>query len=149
MEDGSEQVVGDILVIAQLSMGYQRLRLYFTNRRIIASHLTKVGAGSVAPTFMFGSIGNALGGLLGRKKGRAKSTSQYPGPDRILAAHKSNFFIALDEIVSVNLTRGTYKNSIALLSKNDKYEFTSPARFDKIRLLFENALPDRVQVQTR
>jgi hypothetical protein len=141
--------VGDILVIAQLSMGYQRLRLYFTDRRIIASHLTKVGAGSVAPTFMFGSIGNALGGLLGRKKGGARSTSQYPGPDSILAGHRSNFSIALDEIVSVNLARGAYKNSITLLSKDDKYEFTSPARFDKIRLLFENALPDRVQVQTQ
>ena len=136
-------------MIAQLSMGYQRLRLYFTDRRIIASHLTKVGAGSVAPTFMFGSIGNALGGLLGRKKGAARSTSQYPGPDAILAGHRSNFSIAFEEIVSVNLTRGAYKNSITLLSKDDKYEFTSPARFDRIRLLFENALPGRVQAQTQ
>ncbi len=149
LEKTSEQILGEVLVSAQLSMGYERLRLYFTDRRIIASHLIKVGAGSVAPTFMFGSIGNALGSLLGRNKGRAKKTAQGLVPEEIIAMHKSNFSIFLDEIVSVDLTRGTYRNSIAILSKDDKYEFTSAVRFDKIRLLFENSLGGKVQLHNQ
>lgn len=147
MEQTSEQVQGDILVKAQLSMGYQRLRLYLTDRRIIASHLSKVGAGSVAPTFVLGSIGNALGSLLGRSRdGRAKSKAQYPSPGRILAMHSSNFSILFDEIVSVDLTLGAYKNTIAILSQNDKYDFTSTTRFEQIRLLFQNALREKVRL---
>jgi hypothetical protein len=147
LERASEQVLGDILVTAQLSMGYERLRLYFTDRRIIVGHLGKVGAGSVAPTFVLGSIGSALGGLFGRgREGREKSASQYPSPDVILAKHRSNFAIFFEEIVSVDLTLGAYKNAIAILSKNDKYDFSSTARFEKVRLLFQNALEERVRL---
>jgi hypothetical protein len=147
LEGPSEEVRGDILVTTQLSMGYERLRLYFTDRRIIASHLGKVGAGSVAPTFVLGSIGNALGGLFGRgKETRARSKSQYPSPDRILANHRSNFSIFFEEIVSADLTLGAYKNTIAILSKNDKFDFACTARFEQLRLLFQNALGDKVRL---
>ncbi len=96
---------------------------------------------------MFGSIGNALGSLFSRKKGpRTQSKSGYPSPGRILAADKSNFSIFFEEIVSVDLIKGTYKNSIGLLSKTDKYEFTSTARFDLVCRLFEDGLGDKVRL---
>src|SRR5713101_3478202 len=104
MEKSSERVVGEIAVTARLPMGYEKLRFYFTDRRIIVGHLSKVSAGSVAPTFMFGSIGAALGSLFSRnKRVPAKSKSDSPSPGRILASHRDNFSISFDEIISVDL----------------------------------------------
>ena len=147
MEKSSERVVGEIAVTAKLPMGYEKLKLYFTDRRIIVGHLNKVGAGSVAPTFMFGSLGAALGGLFGRNKrvsGTSKSDS--PSPGRILASHHDNFSISFDEIINVDLSRGPYKHSILLLSKSDKLDLTSQSRFDLLHSLFEKALGDKVRV---
>src|SRR5260370_2696884 len=128
-------------------MGFERLRLYFTDRRILVGHLDKVGAGSVAPTFLLGSIGSALGSLFRRQKGpRPKTKSDYLSPRRILASHRDNFAIVFDEIVSVELTHGVEMNSISILSKSDKLDFASRTRFETIRSLFENALREKVKV---
>jgi hypothetical protein len=123
------------------------LILYFTDQRIIVGHLSKSGAGAVAPTFMFGSIGAALGGLFGRRKSlHGRSKSEYPSPGQILASHEANFSVSFDEIVTVDLTQGSYKNRIAILSKNDKFDLASSSRFELIRSLFENAVKDRVKI---
>ena len=128
-------------------MGFERLRLYFTDRRIIVGHLDKVGAGSVAPTFILGSIGGALGGLFGRRRGvREKTRDGHPSPGKILASHPDNFSVSFDEIVRVELTKGESRNSIAILSKNDKFDFVSRSRFELVRSLLEDALRDRVTV---
>jgi hypothetical protein len=146
LEKGDEQVLGEIAVTARLPMGFERLRLYFTDRRIIVGHLGKVGAGSVAPTFFLGSIGSALGGLFGRKGSCPKTKSGYPSPGRILASYSDNFSILFDEIVSVDLTRESYKNNIAILSRNDKFDFTCQSRFDQVVSLFEKGLRDKLRV---
>lgn len=147
LEESSEHVLGEIGVTAKLSMGFEKLSLFFTDQRIIASHQSKVGAGSIAPTFMFGSLGNALGSLFGRRKRPSRgSKSEYPNPAKILANDKSNFSITFEEVVSVDLIRGTYRNRITLLSKTDKYEFSSTARFDHVRRLFQDALGDKVRL---
>ena len=147
LEESSEIVLGEIGVTAKLSIGFEKLSLFFTDRRIIASHHSKIGAGSIAPTFMFGSLGNALGSLFSRRRGPSRrSKSPYPSAAKILAADKSNFSIFFEEIVSVDLIRGTYKNRITLLSKTDKYELSSTARFDHVRRLFQDALGDKVRL---
>ena len=147
MERADERVLGEIAVSVKLSMGFERLRLYFTNQRIIVGHLSKVGAGSVAPTFLFGSIGSALGDVFGRRKDpRAKARSDYPTPGRILASHPDNFSISFGEIIGVDIIHGSEKTSIAILSTNDKFDFTSRSRFELVRSLFENALGEKVKV---
>lgn len=147
LEKSDEQVLGEVGVTVSLPMGFERLRLYFTDRRIIVGHLGKVGAGSVAPTFLLGLIGSALGGLFGKRKAvSGKSNSEYPSPARILASHRDNFSIFFEEIISVDLTRGPYKNSISILSKNDKFDLTSPSRIELLRSLFESVLKDKVRV---
>lgn len=149
MEKSSERVLGEIAVTVKLSMGFEKLSLFFTDQRIIASHQSKIGAGSIAPTFMLGCLGNALGSLFGRRKSPSRrSKSEYPSAEKILANDKSNFSIFFEEIVSVNLMRGTYKNTITLLSKTYKYDFSSTARFDHVRRLFQDALGDKVQLHT-
>jgi len=147
LEKSDERVLGDIPVTARLPMGFERMRLYFTDRRIIVGHLGKVGAGSVAPTFLLGSIGSALGGLFGRgKRPQSGSKSEFPSPGRILNSHRDNFSIAFEEIISVDITRGPYKNTISILTKNDKFDLTSPSRIEVLKSLFENAVTNKVRM---
>ena len=146
LEEGSERVVGDLPVVSNLSMGYERLTLFFTDRRIIVGHGGKVGAGSVPGTFLFGSLGAALGGLFGREKHKTKRDSHYPSPGSILTSHKDNFSISYSEVVNVDLAQSRSINHIIILSHNDKFQFTSRSRFESILRLFRSNLGERVSV---
>jgi hypothetical protein len=150
LEGISEEVVSDLQVAAVLPMGFERLTLYFTDRRIIVSHRGKVGAGSVPTTaFMFGPLGSAVSGLFGRGKNKAgpsKSESRYPSPGRILASDKDNFYILFEEVVGVELTKTETTNRIVIHAKDDKYNFTSRTRFDQIISLLEKPLGAKLTV---
>ena len=149
MEGVREEVVGDLPVAAVLPMGFERLTLFFTDRRIIVSHRAKVGAGSVPATFMFGSLGAALSGLFGKGKSKpVKSKSEYPSPRKILASDKDNFSILFEEVVDVELSKTETTNRIVIHSKDDKYDFTCPSRFDQIRSLLEKWLGPKVRIVT-
>ena len=147
MEDSSEQVVGDLPVAAHLTMGYEKLTLFFTDQRIIVSRRGKVGAGSVPATFMFGSIGSLFSGLFGgRTKKPLKDRARYPPPSRILASDRENFSIIFDEVVRVDLTQTPSTCGILILSRDDKFDFTCRSRFDLIRSLFETAFGSKLTV---
>lgn len=150
MEETSEEVIGALPVVANLSMGFERLTLFFTDRRIIVGQGGKTGAASVPTTFMFGSIGTYLGNLFGRGKGSSgKKKSQYQSPNRILSSHRDNFEITFDEIVNVNLTQKPINTGISILSKDDKFEFTSRIRFEQILSLFQNSLGTKLHVEQK
>ena len=122
-------------------MGFERLTLFFTDRRIIVSRRGKAGASSVPATFMFGSIGSALGGLFGRgKHAPSEQGSLYPSPARILSSHRDNFFIPFENIVHVDLTKTSVNSSIMILSRDDKFDFTCRSKYDLIRTLLESSL---------
>ena len=147
LEEASERILGDLPVLAHLSMGYERLTLFFTDRRIIVGRRGKSGAGAVPATFILGSLGNVLGGLFrGGRRGSSKSQAQYPSPGAALAAHRDNFSIPFSEVVSVALTQTLSTNDITILSKNDKYHFSSPTRFSEIQQLFTAGLKDKMTV---
>jgi hypothetical protein len=146
MEDSSEQVVGDLPVVAHLTMGYEKLTLFFTDQRIIVSRRGKVGAGSVPATFIFGSFGSFLSGLFGGGKKSLKEKARYPLPSRILASDKDNFSIVFDEVVRADLTQTPSTCSILILSRDDKFNFTCRSRFNLIRSLFETALGAKLTV---
>jgi len=150
LEESSERVVGDLPVIAHLQMGFERLTLYFTDRRIIVSRRGKAGAGSVPATFIFGSLGSALGGLFsGSKRGPSKQESRYPSPAKILSSDKNNFFIPFDEVVNVDLTRTSMNSNILILSRDDKFDFTSRSSYDRVRALFENSLGAKLRIHQK
>jgi len=150
MGDPSEHVVGDLPVVAHLPMGYEKLTLFFTDRRIIVSRRGKVGAGSVPATFMFGSLGSFLSGLFGGgTKRSSKEIAGYPLPAGILASDKDNFSIFFDEVVSAELTRTPLTSSIVILSRDDKFDFTCRSRFDLVRSLFESALGSKLTVHQK
>jgi hypothetical protein len=150
LEESSEQVVGELPVVARLGMGFERLTLFFTDRRIIVSRSGKVAAGIVPTTFMFGSIGGALGGLFGRgKRGSSKQDSRYPSPARILSSHKDNFYISFDEVVSVDLTRTPMNSNIMIISRNDKFDFTSRSKYVLVQSLFESSLGSKLRLHQK
>lgn len=148
MDSRPEEVVADLPVAAVLPMGFERLTLFFTGKRIIVSHRAKIGAGSVPTTFIFGSLGTALGGLFGRRKKKepAKPESGYPSPGRILRADKDNFSILYEEIVGVELSKTETTNSIVIHSRDDRYNFTCRTRFEQILATFEKHLGPKLTV---
>ena len=147
LEESSERVIGELSVTTRLAIGHEMIKLYFTGRRIIVSHRSKVGAASIPATFMFGSIGGALSSLFGRgKKGNRKPRSEYPSPNKILASDKDNFSIFFDEIVRVDLTKSSFTNIIAILTGNDKFDFSCRSRFELILALFEYGLTSKLKV---
>ena len=147
MEGSSEQVVGDLPVVAHLTMGYEKLRLFFTDRRIIVSRRGKVGAGSVPATFILGSFGSFFSGLFsGGTKKSLKEGARYPRPARILESDKDNFSIVFDDVVRADLTRTPSTCSIMILSRDDKFDFTCRSSFDLVRCLFETALGSKLTV---
>jgi hypothetical protein len=149
MQEPSESVVGELPVVSHLSMGYERLTLFFTDRRIIFSRGGKVGAGSVPATFIFGSAGSALGGLFGGGKHGLSKQSQYPSPARILASDKDNFAISFDEVVSVDLIRTPTINNIIILSRDDKFDLTCRSKYEVVRSLLEASLGAKLRLQRR
>jgi hypothetical protein len=147
LEESSEQIVGDLPVVAHLSMGYERLTLFFTDRRIIVGRRGKAGAGSVPATFMLGSLGGALSGLFrGGARGSSRARARYPSPSALLASNQDNFSISFDEVVNVVLTKTLSTNNITILSRNDKFDFSCGTRFNEIRRLFGTSLEDKLTV---
>src|SRR2546426_8120926 len=89
MVEEPERVLGEISAFARLAIGSERLRFFFTNRRIIVAPLGKRGAG-LGFSFL-GKIGSRLEDLF--KGGREASTKRRLeplGPAEILAPTKEN-----------------------------------------------------------
>lgn len=146
LDAASERVIGELQVVAPLPLGFERLTLFFTDRRMIVSHGGKVGAGSIPATFMFGSVGGALSSIFGRKRGPRKPKSQYPSPSRILSSDKDNFSIFFDEVVTVELKQTLTTNTIAIHTRTDKFDFTCRSRFDLVLANFEKNLGPKLVI---
>src|SRR3989442_13960269 len=104
MTDSVEEVVGEFSVLAKLSLGSQRLRLFVTTRRILVAHVGKRGAGGVITTSLLGRLGDGLEDLL--KRGRVKAGRKKldcNDPNGILSANSYNFAIAYEGIVKIQL----------------------------------------------
>ncbi len=147
LEESAERIVGDLPVVARLSMGHERLTLFFTDRRIIVGRRGKSSAGSVPATFMLGSLGSALSGFFHRGTRRSsKPGSRYPNPNTILGSNRDNFSIYFDDVVGVDLTRTPSTNTIVILSKNDKLTFSCGTRMEEIQRLFKAKLENRLSI---
>jgi hypothetical protein len=128
-------------------LGSERLRLLFTNTRLLVDHVGKRGAGAVPGTIILGSLGGALENLF--KSGRESITKKDVSgmvPNQVLHSHRDNFDIDYEEVVSVNVIQTLPLHRILILTGNDKFEFSSRARFEKIVELFKNTLGDKLTV---
>ena len=56
MSGESENVLGEIRVVARLALGIEQLMLFVTEARILVAHVGKRGAGALATSALFGRL---------------------------------------------------------------------------------------------
>ena len=148
MSDASELLVGELRVNTRLMLGSERLRLLFTNTRLIADHAGKRGAGAVAGTSILGRLSGALedlfksGGESARRRGIRNMS-----PDQVLRSHRDNFAIKYSEVVGVTVAQTLTVHGITILTRDDKFEFTTQARFNDVVELFTKTLSEKLSVR--
>ena len=150
----SEHVLGSINVQAEITAGVESLKIFFTQTRIILAHVGKRGMGSATGVTLLGRLGSGFEGLLrgpseSRRKRRTEMGSQTMNPDEILRIDKNNFGIAYDEIVQVSLERTPYSVEIVMLTRDDKFRFSTREDSAKVLTLFQDSLTTRVEVKDR
>jgi hypothetical protein len=145
----SENVIGEVPIVMKLNVGSERLDLVFTTHRIIVARVGKRGAGSVASLPLWAALSGGIDGLFRRRKESSKEkAAAILSPARILAADKDNFPISYEEIVSVELSRTeTGRTEMIILTRNDKYSFTSPTTLDKVSELFRDKVGTRLLIR--
>jgi len=140
--------VGELRVNTRLMLGSERLRLLFTNTRLIVDHAGKRGAGAVAGTSILGRLSGALedlfksGGESARRRGIRNMS-----PDQVLRSHRDNFAIKYSEVVGVTVAQTLTVHGITILTRDDKFEFTTQARFNDVVELFTKTLSEKLSVR--
>ncbi len=141
-------LVGELRVNTRLMLGSERLRLLFTNTRLIVDHAGKRGAGAVAGTSILGRLSGALedlfksGGESARRRGIRNMS-----PDQVLRSHRDNFAIKYSEVVGVTVAQTLTVHGITILTRDDKFEFTTQARFNDVVELFTKTLSEKLSVR--
>jgi hypothetical protein len=147
MAGQGEQVLGEIPVVARLTVGSERLTLYFTTTRIIVAHLGKRGVGSPAMGNFFGWISGAVEDVFrGGKETVTKRGLKLATPEGILAANKDNFSIKYEEVVSVDVNLGEPLPKFTILTIDEKLVFTTRARRQVLVDLLRKVLDLKVTV---
>lgn len=148
LSEQSEVVVGEIPAVASLALGSERLRLFFTSKRIIFAHIGKRGLGAVATTSLFGGMSGAFENLFkSGKESQKKRRLELLSPGEILAADKDNFSISYDEIVHVDVTQTAGLTGITILTADDKFELSTSLGFEKTVGLFGGNLGRKLSVK--
>jgi len=143
-----EKIVGEIQVVARLTMGSERLRLFFTDRRIIFAHVGKRGAGAVSVTNFFGWLSGGVEDLL--KRGRESVSQrgvQSRTPAQILALDRDNFDVKYTDVVSGEVVQEEFSTVIRLLSTNDKLEFRTGKRFEDVVSMLKPFLGQKLSIR--
>lgn len=145
LSSSKEKIVGEIPVIARLSIGAEQLRIFLTDFRLIVAHIGKRGTATLATTSLLGRLADAFeelfkGGAETFKRRRAGS----PIPEGILGADKDNFFIPYDDVVRVELDPSPSRLNIMILTKDEKLSFVTPMAFDSVFGLLRGRLGERV-----
>jgi len=143
-----EVIVGEIPVTARLHIGSEHLRLFVTNKRLLLAHLGKRGAGGIAGSTLLGNLSRGFEDLLkmGRDSRNSKTLEKMT-PETILAAHKENFALRFEEIVSVDLSENWPVAVMTVLTGDDKFEFLTRSKFDHVARLLTPGLQGRLVVK--
>jgi len=149
MGESAEIVIGEVPVIMRLNVGSERLSLLFTNHRMIVARIGKRGAGSTASLPLWAMLSGGIEGLFKWRKEKAKKkTATVLTPERILASDKENFPVPYDYIVSVELTTTeTGRTGIMMLTRDDKFTFSTGLSSDKVSDLFREKIGTRLSIK--
>jgi len=142
----SELVLAEVPVVSRLAIGSERLRLFFTEGRILVAHIGKRGTAAMATTSLFGQLSGAVEDLL--KRGRESASKRGKGlrPAEILKGDKDNFAFGYDEVVSVQLVKAEYTSLITIVTVQEKLEFSTPLGFEKLVEIFSRPLSGKLSV---
>ncbi|HEX4920369.1 MAG TPA: hypothetical protein VFV92_06470 [Candidatus Bathyarchaeia archaeon] len=151
---GSEHVLGSINVQAEITAGVESLKIFFTETRMILAHVSKRGLGSATGVTLLGRLGSGFEGLLrgpseSRRKKKTERGSQGMDPQEILNIDKNNFEISYDEVVQVLLERTPYSVEIMMLTRDDKFRFSTREDSAKVLKLFQEPLTTKIEIRDR
>ena len=149
MGDSSEVVIGEVPVIMRLNVGSERLSLLFTSSRMIVARVGKRGAGSMVSLPLWAMLTGGIEGLFKSRKEKAKEkAATVLTPERVLAADKDNFPVPYEHIVSVELTTtDTGRTGIMILTRDDKFSFSTGLTSEKVLSIFRETLGTRLSIK--
>ena len=120
---------------------------------MIMAYVGKRGMGNLSAVTFFGDIGSKLEALFrgpGESRRKKKMAAEHElSPSELLEIDKNNFGINYEEVVQVSLERTPYSVDITLLTRDDKYHFSTREHSEKILKLFQEPLSGRVEVRDR
>ncbi len=125
MSGVSESILGIIPVTFPRRIGFERLGLYITSTRIIIAHESRKGLGALALAPLLGRYSGSTDDSARERKHGGKGKVDAVSPERVLAAHKDNFALGYEELVSVELRESYGATSITILTREDKFQFSS------------------------
>ena len=144
MKGSSEVVLEELRVSTKLRQGSERLRLLFTDRRLVVDHVGKRGAGAVPGTNILGKLSTLFEDLFkSRKESVSRRQVENMEPSQVLRANRDNFAIQYDEIVSAAIEQTPDLNSLEILTRDDKFEFLTRSKVDAVAELFSKTLGDK------
>lgn len=125
-------------------IGFEKMKLYVTSKRIIVAHGSKKGRGALALRPLLGRYsGDLEESQEGRDKQVVKSNLQDLSPGMILSSHKDNFALGFEEIVSVDL-RESEGVDIILLTGEEKFQFSTGTGRDEVKALLAPGLGSKL-----
>jgi hypothetical protein len=141
----AERILGEIPVATKLALGSERMSLFMTDSRILVAHVGKRGAGAAVSVNLLGKLSGALEDLFkSGKESVGKRRMKSAGVREILAADKDNFSIKFDEVVNVTITQGERLTGLRILTRNDKFEFSTRLPFATVEELFSPSLSSKL-----
>jgi hypothetical protein len=140
----TESVLGEIPVSVKRGIGFEKMKLYVTSKRIIVAHGSKKGRGALALRPLFGRYsGDLEESQEGRDKEIVKSNLQRLSPGVILSSHKDNFALGFGEIIGVEL-RESEGVDIVILTGEEKFQFSTGRGRDEVAALLAPGLGSKL-----
>ncbi|HVH14124.1 MAG TPA: hypothetical protein VNA15_00180 [Candidatus Angelobacter sp.] len=143
-----DKILGEIVAVARLALGLERLRLIFTSERMIVAHVGK-RVGSAAPFaslagFLAAGIEDLFKGGRESVRGKRRKTDN---PVKILEMDRDNFSIRYSDIIRMEIVENEGRTSIMVLSKDDKFQFISGTSARRVKEIAGNILGSKISMR--
>jgi hypothetical protein len=133
VSDAGESILGEIPVSVKRGVGFEKLRLYITGKRIIVAHESKKGLGALALTPLLGRYsGSSEDSARDRSMRGGKGRVEALSPGNVLVARKDNFALSYEELVSVELNQSSQATNMTILTNQEKFQFSTNMEISEV-----------------
>jgi hypothetical protein len=139
----AESVLGEIPVSVKRGIGFEKLKLYITSKRIIVAHGSKKGRRALALRPLLGRYSGDLEESSEDRDREVKGNLQSLRPGMILSSHKDNFALGFGEIIGVEL-RESEGVDIVILTGEEKFQFSTGRGRDEVVALLAPGLGSKL-----